>query len=169
MARRSRKPRTRPQPRSQPSQTPSSPKSSKPSHKSARIASQSAPRIFRPSAPIIEEISFSSTEGFSSSDSVNNSFKQGTPVFSESSEDQGPQKATSKPALKPSPAKTPLKRKPKTAPLPEATTSVPPPKRPKKFTPSPMSDKHAQLLKRNVVRGKVVNVGFLRNRVWGCC
>ena len=63
VARRSITPRTRPQPRSQPSQTPSSPKSSKPSRKSAKIAFQSAPRIFKPSAPIIEEISSSSTEG----------------------------------------------------------------------------------------------------------
>ena len=75
VARRSRTPRARPQPRSQPSQTPSSPKSSKPSRKSATIAFQSAPRTSKPSAPLIEEISSSTTEGFSSSDFENISFK----------------------------------------------------------------------------------------------
>ena len=165
VARRTRTPRTRPQPRSRPSLTPSSPPS-QPPRKSARIIFKSTPRASKPSVPIVEEIS-SSTEGFSSSDSEDTTFKQGTPVFSESSEDQAPPKTTTKPAVKSSPAKPPLKRKPRTAPLPKATTSVPASKRPKQFTPSPMSDKHAQLLKRNVVRGKVVSVSFFEEQGLG--
>ena len=78
VARRSRTPRTRPQPRSQPTQTPSSPKSSKPSRKSARIAFSSTPRTSKPSAPVIEEIS-SSSSSLSGSDFEDPSFKQGTP------------------------------------------------------------------------------------------
>ena len=107
VARRTRTPRTRPPPRSRPSLTPSSPPS-QPSRKSARLVSRSTPRSFKPSAPIIEEIS-SSTEGFSSSDSEDTTFKQGTPVFSESSEDQALPKSATKPAVRPSPVKTPLK------------------------------------------------------------
>ena len=116
VARRTRTPRTRPQPRSRPSLTPSSPPS-QPPRKSARIVFKSTPRTSKPSVPIVEEIS-SSTEGFSSSDSEDTTFKQGTPVFSESSEDQAPPKTATKPAVRPSPAKTPLKRKPRTTPLP---------------------------------------------------
>ena len=162
VARRTRTPRTRPQPRSRPSEPPS-----QPPRKSARIVLKSTLRTSKPSVPIVEEIS-SSTEGFSSSDSEDTTFKQGTPVFSESSEDQAPPKTTTKPAVKSSPAKPPLKRKPRTAPLPKATTSVPASKRPKQSTLSPMSDKHAQLLKRNVVRGKVVSVSFFEEQGLGC-
>ena len=112
VARRTRTPRTRPLSSSSPSLTPSSPPSH-PSRKSARIAFRSTPRSSKPSVPIIEEIS-SSSEGVSSSDSEDSTFKQGTPVFSESSDDQAPPKPATKPAVKTSPAKTPLKRKPRT-------------------------------------------------------
>ena len=107
VARRTRTPRTRPQPRSRSSLTPSSPPSH-PSRKSERIAFRSTPRSSKPSVPIIEEIS-SSSEGVSSSDSEDSTFKQGTPVFSESSDDQAPPKPATKPAVKTSPVKTPLK------------------------------------------------------------
>ena len=158
--------RTRPQPRSQPPQAPLSPKSSPPSRKSARLAFQSSPCTSKPSAPFIQEISSSSTEGFSSSDSENTSFKQGRPVFFDILEEQAPQKS-SKPSVKPSPAKSTVPRKPRTAPPSTATSSVPPPKRPKLATPSPMSDMHAQLLKRNVVRGKVINERFFEEQGLG--
>ena len=104
--------RTRPQPRSQ---APLSSKSSPPSCKSTRLAFQSSPCTSKPSAPFIQEISSSSTEGFSSSDSENTSFKQGRPVFFDILEEQAPQKS-SKPTVKPSPAKSTVPRKPRTAP-----------------------------------------------------
>ena len=157
VARRKRTPRPRPPSRSCPSSTPSSP----PSRKSARIAFQSTPKSSKSSVPFIQEISSSSSEGFSDSDSENNSFEQGRPVFFDIVEEPLPQ-TTPKPV--PKPAKTPLKKKPRTSPPPKATTPVPATKRPKQFTPSPLTDQHAKLLKRNVVRGKVVNVDFFQEQ-----
>ena len=163
VARRSRTPRTRPQPRFQPSETPSSPPSSKPSRKSARIALKSVPRTSRSSAPVIEEISSSSS--LSGSDSEDPSFKQGTPVFSEPSDEQNPSIPTT--STKSSASKTPLKRKLKTTPLSKTASPAPQIKKTKLTTPSPLSEKHAQFLKRNVVRGKVVNIQFFEEQGLG--
>ena len=162
VAKRARTPRARPQSRVPTSQTPSSSQPSKPSRKSARIAFKFSPRPSRPSAPIIEEIS-SSSSSLSGSDSEDPSFKQGTPVFSDSSAEQNPSIPTSQPSA----SKLPLKRKPRTTPLSKIATPAPQSKKPRLTTPSPMSDKHALFLKRNVVRGKVVNISFFKEHELG--
>ena len=92
VARRSRTPRTR---------TPSRPKfgqteevtntpaqsqtTTTPTRKSSRIAFQATPRSVAQSSPVIEEISSSSSSSSSENNTENTSFKQGTPMFSESS------------------------------------------------------------------------------------